>query len=157
MLLLLHSIEKSGPTLASVLVVIMFALCLFGLLIGQILITVLRMRHHVQDSSFVNPDIRSLHSLVVSIIVSASRSPPGLCPKQRGSRRVPNEFTFRAPFKIIVCALGVILTFFSIPGTLWGVLWAHFLKRKSCEVLVEPQGTPKRRLPLFEVSPLDTY
>ena len=82
--------------------------------------------------------------MIIGIIVSAPRSPPGLYSLLR---------SFLRSFSLFPDHFWI----FYGPGTTLEVLWAYFLKQKSLEALRVPQGTPKRRLPRFALAFLETF
>ena len=87
-------------------------------------------------------------------IVSASRSPPGLCSNLRSSVRVPNEYTFRVTFRIIFGPFGIIFEACLGPwGHFGGAVGSLFASKISLGL----QRCPKGRHPGNKVTLLDTF
>ena len=87
-------------------------------------------------------------------IVSASRSPPGLCSNLRSSVRVPNEYTFRVTFRIIFGPFGIIFEACLGPwGHFGGAVGSLFASKISLGL----QRWPKKRLPRNPLTLLETF
>ena len=88
------------------------------------------------------------------LIVSASRSPPGLCSNLRSSVRVPNEYTFRVTFRIIFGPFGIIFEACLGPwGHFGGAVGSLFASKISLGL----QRWPKKRLPRNPLTLLETF
>ena len=87
-------------------------------------------------------------------IVSASRSPPGLCSNLRSSVRVPTEYTFRVTFRIIFGPFGIIFEACLGPwGHFGGAVGSLFESKISFGL----QRCPKWRHPGNKVTLLETF
>ena len=88
------------------------------------------------------------------LIVSASRSPPGLCSNLRSSVRVPNEYTFRVTFRIIFGPFGIIFEACLGPwGHFGGAVGSLFASKISLGL----QRCPKGRHPGNKLTLLETF
>ena len=88
------------------------------------------------------------------LIVSASRSPPGLCSNLRSSVTVPTEYTFRVTFRIICGHFGIIFEACLGPwGHFGGAVGSLFASKISLGL----QRCPKRRHPGNKLTLLETF